>query len=41
MKGDNIFGIPLFTESGETNPSLIKRIRSDFGNADEQLTKED
>jgi hypothetical protein len=39
MKGDDIFDIPLFTELGEINPSLIKRIRSDFGEADEQLNK--
>ena len=35
MIGDDIFNIPVFTESGEVNPALIERIRQDFGTDDE------
>ena len=35
MKGDDVFDIPVFTESGEINPLLIQRIRQDFGTDDE------
>ena len=35
MIGDDIFNIPVFTESGEANPALIERIREDIGTNEE------
>ena len=39
MKGDDVFDIPVFTESGEINPALIDRIRQDFGTDDENKSE--
>lgn len=39
MKGDDIFKIPVFTDSGEINPLLIQRIRQDFGTDDENKSE--
>jgi len=41
MKGDDIFDIPMFTDTGEINPALIQRMRQDFGSDDEHEPTKD